>query len=98
MGAEFSGVLAGNVVLVSIVFEDNQIGDCANESNLTDFLFEAQEKDNAVVLRDIHFAPKVTPQVSLLGRRQPAQVTLAVRGNAFIQAIQNGSLFFLDQK
>jgi hypothetical protein len=44
MPGEAACVFAGDVVLIGIVFEDDQIGHAANETDLSDFLFEAQKK------------------------------------------------------
>ena len=38
--AEFAGVLAGDVILVGVMLQDHQIGHCADESNLANFLLE----------------------------------------------------------
>ncbi|RMU49007.1 hypothetical protein ALP29_201087 [Pseudomonas syringae pv. avii] len=96
--AELAGVLAGDVVLVGIVFKDDQIGNRADEPDLTDFLLEAQKKHDPVITLDIHFTAEIATQVALLIGAQPTHLALTIRGDAFIKTVENGPLLFLDQK
>ncbi|MNT58126.1 hypothetical protein D3C72_1955440 [compost metagenome] len=98
MRAELAGVLARDVVLVGVVLEDHQVGEGADEARLANFLLEAQEENDPVVARDIDFAPEIATQVALLVTAEPAQVALAMRGDAFVQAVEDRPLFFLHQK
>jgi hypothetical protein len=56
---ELSGVFAGDVVLVGVMFEDDQIPQAADERDLTHFLLEAQEEKDPVVFRGIDITPKI---------------------------------------
>ncbi|MOA09365.1 hypothetical protein D3C78_1291880 [compost metagenome] len=98
MRTELAGVLARDVVLVGIVFENHQVGEGANKAHLANFLLEAQEEHDAVITRHIHFTTEVAAQVALVVAAQPAQVALAMSSHTLIQAVQDGPLFFLHQK
>ncbi len=80
------------------MLENHQIGDCPNEPGLADLLLEAQKENDAVIARHVDLTTEVATQVALLLTAEPAHLAFAVRGNAFVQAVENGSLIFLDQK
>lgn len=98
MRTELAGVFARNVVLVGIVFKDDQVGNRADEPDLTHFLLEAQEKHDPVITADVHFAAEIATQVALLRGTQPAHIAFAVCRDAVIETVQNRTLLFLDQK
>ncbi|MNG89966.1 hypothetical protein D3C79_488500 [compost metagenome] len=98
MGAELASVLAGDVVLVGIVFEDDQVGHRTDERDLTDLLLETQEEQDTVITFHVDFALEVAAQVTLVIAGQPAQVALAVGRDAIVQAVENRPLFLLHQK
>ncbi|MNJ71069.1 hypothetical protein D3C77_675720 [compost metagenome] len=80
------------------MFEDDQIGHRTNEPDLANLLLEAQKEHDPIVLVDIDFAAEIATQVALLVTAQPAQVAVAMRCNAVVQAIKDCSLLFLHQK
>jgi hypothetical protein len=84
MRTELAGVFARDVVLIGVVLEDDQIGNGADETGLTNFLLEAKEEHNTVVLRDVDVLTEVPTQVALLVRAQPAQIAVALFGDAFV--------------
>ncbi|MNG29013.1 hypothetical protein D3C84_1143710 [compost metagenome] len=80
------------------MLEDDQVGHRANETDLANLLLETQEEHDPVVLVDVDLATEITAQIALVVAAQPAQVAVAMRGNAVIQTIEDRPLFFLHQK
>ena len=66
MRTEFAGVLAFDVILVSVVLKNYQIRHRADKTHLPDFLLEAQKKYNPVVTADIDLALKIAAQMALV--------------------------------
>ncbi|MNC62022.1 hypothetical protein D3C75_1120020 [compost metagenome] len=98
MRAELAGVFAGNVVLVGIVLENDQIRQATDKGDLADFLLEAQEKDDPLVAVDFHCAAKIVAQVGLIISVEPAHLTLAVCRDTVVQAVKNDPLLLLYQQ
>ncbi|MNJ37537.1 hypothetical protein D3C77_323570 [compost metagenome] len=98
MRTELAGVLARDVVLVGVVFEDDQVRHRPNETDLTDFLLETQEKHDPIILFNVDFATEITAQVALIGTAEPAQIAFAMGSYAVVETIEDGPLFFLHQK
>jgi hypothetical protein len=99
MRAELTRVLARDIVLIGIVLKNNQIGQRTNEAPLPNFLFEAQEKQYSVVMRNINILAKVLTQVRLLVTAQPPYVTTRARtDDTLVKPIKNCSLLRLNQK
>ncbi|MNT14983.1 hypothetical protein D3C72_1500130 [compost metagenome] len=98
MGAELAGVLARDVVLVGVMFEDDQVGHRTNEADLTNLLLETQKKHDPVILFDVDFTTEIAAQVALIGTAEPAQIAFAMGGDTVVETVQDCPLFFLHQK
>jgi hypothetical protein len=99
VSTELPRVLARDVVLVGIVFQNHHIGQGTNEAPLTHFFLEPQKEKNPVVPRNIHMLAEVSFQVSLLIAAQPTGVAATARiSDTVIQPIQYRSLLGLDQE
>ncbi|MNF86165.1 hypothetical protein D3C87_1397590 [compost metagenome] len=95
---ELAGVFARDVILIRIVLKDNQIGQGLYERNLSDLLFEAQEKNDAIVKAHVDVLAEIATQVVLLRTGQFPLVAVALLGDPVIQPIKDRSLLFLHQK
>ncbi|MNY09449.1 hypothetical protein D3C86_1423640 [compost metagenome] len=80
------------------MLKDNQIGQGLYERNLSDLLFEAQEKNDAIVKAHVDVLAEIATQVVLLRTGQFPLVAVALLGDPVIQPIKDRSLLFLHQK
>ena len=87
MTTELPRVLAGNEVLIGIVFQNHKIRQTADKAVLPDLLFETKEEDYPIIGVDIDVLLEVGPEICLLILVEPAKVALAVRGDRFIQPV-----------